>query len=246
MASYTTVPNKALKIHNCKMKCDDKLAEGIPPPLPSHSFCMCVVGVPGSGKTVFINSLVGAKRRKGIPQGYKKVFNHVIICSPSRSTLTNDIYRDLDENKKHEEFDDVFLDFLTEFTDGTSGEQETTLCILDDVASQLKKSQAIQRRLAYLIQNRRHRYLSFMISVQYYKNVPLPIRSALSHLVLFRPANKKELDHVSDELLPIPKWQVQELIAFVYDAKHNFMFVDMSLRDSNKYEFFKNFDRIVF
>ena len=84
-----------------------------------------------------------------------------------------------------------------------------------------------------------------MISVQYYKNLPLPIRSALTHLVLFRPANKKELDHVSDELLPIPKSQVNDLISFIYDAKHNFMYVDMSLRDSSKYEFCKNFDLIL-
>jgi hypothetical protein len=242
---FETIPNHALKIHNCKMKCDERIAEGIPAPLPSHSFCMCICGVPGSGKTVFINSLVGAKKRKGIPQGYKRVFHHVIICSPSRSSLVNDIYKDLDENKKHDQFDDDFLDFLTEFTDESSEEEETTLCILDDVASQLKRSQSIQRRLAYLIQNRRHRYLSFMISVQYYKNLPLPIRSALTHLVLFRPANKKELDHVSDELLPIPKSQVNDLISFIYDAKHNFMYVDMSLRDSSKYEFYKNFDLIL-
>ena len=78
MASFTTVPNKDLKIHNCDSYCDGKLAEGIPAPLPSYSFCMCVVGVPGSGKTVFVNSLVGSKKRKGIPQGYKRVFSRLL------------------------------------------------------------------------------------------------------------------------------------------------------------------------
>ena len=43
---------------NSEMKCDKLICTDLPDPLPNQSFAMLVVGTPGSGKSVFINSAV--------------------------------------------------------------------------------------------------------------------------------------------------------------------------------------------
>jgi hypothetical protein len=44
----------------------------------------------------------------------------------------------------------------------------------------------------------------------------------------------------------IDKKQLLDFQKFVYDKKHNFLFVDMSLANSNKFLFYKNYDLINF
>jgi len=243
---YDVVKNEDLKIHKCKMNCDEPLGDDIPSVLPRHHFCALICGAAGSGKTSLLNSLMGSRKYRGKRQSYKGVFDHVIICSPSLKSLSNNIYEDLEDHKKHEEFNMEFIDFLTEFTGISSDDKENTICILDDVGSSLKKSKQIQEQLAYLIMNRRHRRLSFFILVQYFKNVPLPVRTNVSHLFLFKPSNKREMDNVWEELMAIPKSELLNFASFVWDKKHSFLYVDLSLKHSNSFIFYKQFDKIIF
>ena len=244
--SFKTIPNENLKIRKQEMTCDGKICDDIPPPLSCYSASYMIVGSAGSGKTNWITSILGSKKKNNMRQGLKKCFDHVIICSPSLSTLKINIFSDLDENKRWTEFNDAFLDYVTELTDETSEEEENTLVILDDVTSQLKKNMQLQRRLTYLFFNRRHRRITFFLSVQRSISVPLSIREAITHVVMFRPRNLKEVEHISNEYLPIPKSKVNELLSFVFDKKYNFLFIDMSLQNSDKFLFYKNFDLIVF
>lgn len=236
---YNVIPNKNLKIKKCKMKCDIKLGDNIPRPLPDESFAMVINGSAGSGKSNLISNLLGSKSM------YRKVFHHVIICSPSLNTLQNNIFKDLDETKKHAKFDETFLEYVMDFTDFQSNKDdpETTLVILDDVANQLKGNMDLQRRLGHLVMNRRHRYLSIIITSQQFRLIPLPVRTNITHAILFRPSNRQEQEALM-EILPVPKTQVSNMIDFVYDEKYNFLYVDFSLKHSNKYEFYKNFDYI--
>ena len=134
---------------------------------------------------------------------------------------------------------------MIDFTDKAKEEGETTLVILDDVTQQLKKSQALQKKLGYLLQNRRHRLLSFWVLIQRLIDAPTVLRESITHLILFRPINKREIELVSNEYLPVPKDKVQKLLDFVYDKKYNFLMIDMSLRYDGNFIYYKNFDEIV-
>jgi KaiC/GvpD/RAD55 family RecA-like ATPase len=244
--SFKTIPNKNLSIDKQQMTCDEMICDDIPPPLSSYSATYLVVGSPGSGKTNWLVDILSKNKKKGLRCGLAKCYNHIIIVSPSLATLKNNIFKDLDDNKKYTEFNDEVLDFIIEFTNEKAEENEHTLVIFDDITTQLKKSQALQRKLGYLIFNRRHRFLSFMILVQRYIDTPSIVRDALTHLVLFKPTNRREVEYISNEILPVTKDKVHELLSFVYDKKYNFLFVDLSLKHSSDYIYYKNFDEIIF
>ena len=73
------------KIKPPKMSCDYKLSKSpVKPPFPNRSFSMLIVGKPGSGKTSFLISLLNQKGENRI---YRKVFKHIMIVSPSLSSL---------------------------------------------------------------------------------------------------------------------------------------------------------------
>ena len=105
--------------------------------------------------------------------------------------------------------------------------------------------QQLKKHIMQLAFNRRHRRLSMITTVQSYKNLPVGLRTSASHLVLWRPVNQKELISVWEEVLgPIEKKDLNKFIDWVFDKKHNFLFVDMSLLFSSKFIFYKNWERI--
>lgn len=244
--SYTTVKNTNLEVKKTKMTCDGSLASDIPRPLPRHSHTLLFVGHPGSGKTNLMVSILSQHKKNGRRCGMAKVYDHVIIVSPSLGTLKNNIFKDLDENKKWDEFNDEMLNFVIDFTDKAVEENETTLLILDDVTQQLKKSNALQKKLGYLLQNRRHRSLSVWCLIQRLIDAPTVLRESITHLILFRPINRREIELVSNEYLPVQKNEIQNLLNFVYSEKYNFLLIDMSLRYDSNFLYYKNFDEIVF
>ena len=44
---------------------------------------------------------------------------------------------------------------------------------------------------------------------------------------------------------PIERANLNKFIDWVFDKKHNFLFVDMSLLISSKFIFYKNWDKII-
>ena len=149
---------------------------------------------------------------------------------------------------RKDEFNFEFLNDISEFTTMAAGDCQNTLIILDDIGSQLKNA-GLERKFAQLCQTRRHRNLSIWLLMQRFTQIPKTIRaSCLTHIWIFRPQNQLELKQIFDEMLSgaIDKKQLLDFQKFVYDKKHNFLFVDMSLVHSNKFLFYKNYDLINF
>ena len=121
---------------------------------------------------------------------------------------------------------------------------------MDDIGSQLRRSQAIDKKLTQLIQNRRHMFCSTIFLVQKYRDLGTGIRSAISHLITFRPKNLPERDAILTEMVPLPLKQSIELLDYVFEQgeedKYAFLFVDLSLRKSSKYRYFKKFNELNF
>ena len=88
--------------------------------------------------------------------------------------------------------------------------------------------------------------MSFWILIQRLIDAPTVLRESITHFVLFRPTNKREIELVSNEYLPVAKSKVQDMLDFVYDKKYNFLMIDMSLRYSGNFLYYKNFDEIIF
>ena len=211
----------------------------------SRSFCMLICGKSGSGKTNFLTNLLKTGVVNGRRLGLKKQFENIVVCSPSIASLKTNIFKNLDDSKMFTEFNEEFIDFLVDFCHEEKEEGNNTLVILDDVGSELRRSAMVEKKFLQLIYNKRHLGLSIICTVQKYNNASVGVRTNMTHLILFRPTNMKELQTVHEEVIPIEKNKLNDFIDFVFDKKYNFLMVDMSLHLSPTFVFYKNFDRII-
>lgn len=244
---YEVEVNDDMKNSKVEMLVDRAMADNMNPAIESlsKSFCMLICGKSGSGKTNFLTNLLQTGVVNGQRRGLKKQFENIVVCSPSLASLKDNIFKNLDESKIFNSFDEEFIDYLIDFCHNEKAEGNNTLVILDDVGSELRRSAMVEKKFLQLIYNKRHLGLSLICTVQKYNNASVGVRTNMTHLVLFRPTNMKELLTIHEEVLPIHKKKINEFIEFVFDVKYNFLLVDMSLHLSPTFVFYRNFDRIL-
>ena len=244
----TEKPNK-LTLHNSKNNLDHPLCKDLPEPLPNYSgFSMLIVGASGSGKTTALYSMMSARKKKGMRQSYLKCFHKIYVVSPTiaNNSIKNDPFKKLPENQIHRKLTLDVLDELEEEIQKNREEGLNSTIIFDDVGSQLRKSAAIDKKLTQMIQNRRHDYTSYFILLQKYRDAGTGIRNNISHFITFKPKNRLERESIVNELLPFKQNKSESLLNYVFenDDKFSFLFVDMSLKKTNKFKFYKKFNEL--
>jgi GTPase SAR1 family protein len=228
-----------IKLNLPKFTVDDNpIADGeLPYPLSllDRYHAMAFIGRAGSGKTSMIVSMLQNKK----PKIFRKRFENIIVIMPksSRASLKNNIFdKNLSEDKLFNELDENIIDEIISKIEEASELGEKTLLILDDVASQLKKSTYLQTRLNHIIYNRRHLHCCLWMALQTYSSLPLTCRKNLSHAFIWKPA-KKEAENLFEELFEMKKETVSEIMNEAYDKDHNYIY--MSIYDQ---KLFKNLD----
>jgi len=247
--NITEIENKDLHISPAKMNLDNRLdtdKDPLPSPLPNTSFSFAIVGSSGSGKTSLMSSIITSKKKNGKRQSYIKLFSKICICSPTLASFKSNIWGKI--KSKYEKFDLQFLHELEEISQEHWEDGKQTLAILDDIGATLKKDKKTEMKLVSMLQNRRHIGLSVIILVQKWKDLPSGVRNNLTNVAIFRPKNNMEKEAVFGELLPMKKQLWDNIYDYVYDDsdKYNFLFVDMSLKVSPTYRYYKKFNQLIF
>ena len=238
-------------ISKIKMNLDGILANDIPEPLPNKSgFNLVINGYSGSGKTNLLINILHRRAKDGKRQSLRKVFDSVIIVSPTLKSLANNIFEDLEDKKKFTKFDDAMLDGLEQILDEMKEKEEEdgdkyfTLLILDDVGSQIKNNKRTEARFSSIVQNRRHLgsgCLSIISIVQKHKNMPISIRSNLTHYITFLPKNQLEKESIFTEYVSLPKKHMNDFFNFFFQNKFDNLLIDMS---SPPFKFYRNFNKV--
>lgn len=238
-------------ISKIKMNLDGILANDIPEPLPNKSgFNLVINGYSGSGKTNLLINILHRRAKDGKRQSLRKVFDSVIIVSPTLKSLANNIFEDLEDKKKFTKFDDAMLDGLEQILDEMKEKEEEdgdkyfTLLILDDVGSQIKNNKRTEARFSSIVQNRRHLGsggLSIISIVQKHKNMPISIRSNLTHYITFLPKNQLEKESIFTEYVSLPKKHMNDFFNFFFQNKFDNLLIDMS---SPPFKFYRNFNKV--
>lgn len=239
--------NDSVCLHNSKNNLDKILANDIPDPLPNYSgFSLLICGASGSGKTTALYSMMSAKKSKGKRQSYRKCFHRIYIVSPTMAnhSIKNDPFNSIPKNQIHRTLTLKVLEELEEQIKENRENNHHSVIIFDDVGSQLRKSQAIDKKLTQMIQNRRHDFTSYFILLQKYRDAGTGIRNNISHFMTYKPKNRIERDAITNELLPFKHQVSEQLLSYVFenDDKYSYLFVDMSLRQTNKFRFFNKFN----
>tara|TARA_R100000951_G_scaffold73235_2_gene61617 strand:- start:1029 stop:1796 length:768 start_codon:yes stop_codon:yes gene_type:complete len=234
--------DKKIVVSGQKFSCDD-IDDTIPPPLPQKGgFAMLIVGKPGMGKTSLILSLV-CKSGKA----FNRKFDRVYVWSPSLITMEGDPFEMIPDDQKYEEatFENI-QGVLDEIKD--SGDK--VLFIFDDVIADLrgKGKGAIENLLQKIFFNRRHLAgaggsVSIIATSQTYNKIDSKLRKTASQLVFYENKQKRERESIFDEIILIPKQEYIDALRFIYDKKHNFMYIDTTLPENKMIH--KNFNQLI-
>ena len=111
----------------------------------------------------------------------------------------------LDKEKIYHDFSYDILDRIFNQVMGYAQEEEDTLLLIDDFASELKNGDVL-KLLNSLVNNRRHLRLSIWMGVQTYKSIPLSNHKTINVLVLFKCMNKAEIKTIWEEMTFLSKY----------------------------------------
>ena len=233
--------DKKIVISGQKFTCDD-VDSTIPAPLPQKGgFAIIICGRPGMGKTSLILSLV-CKQGKAFNRKFDKVF----VFSPSLITMEDDPFELIPEEQK---FEEVTMENLDEVLEDIKDSGEKVLLILDDVFADIrgKGKAAIENKLQKIFFNRRHLCgaggsCSIIATSQTYNKIDTKLRKTESQLVQYKPV-KKEVENIYDYIIQIPKKEFYDVCKYIYDKKHNFMYIDTQLPEDKMIH--KNFNQLI-
>ena len=261
---FIETDNKKLDIDKISMNCDGCLSPDLVEPLNSFrsGFNLLIAGYSGSGKTSLLVNLLSKPKKAGVRQSFKNLFSNVVVVSPSLHTLKNNIFKDLADEKQYTQFTEEMLDNFYLLLDkikqdeldlakqeDREPEPQYTLLILDDVASSLRKNKKLEQRFINLLQNRRHLGLggvSIISIVQSVVQVAPQHRNNLSHLITFRPKNKKEEERIYTEFVNQPQKFMDDFFNYFFQDKYDFMLIDLTLRDSANFLFYRKYNPVLF
>ena len=113
------------------MTCDVVIHDQIKPPLPGRrgAFFMIICGIPGSGKTSCMVSLLSSR------DAYRKAFDnvHVVMPSHSAASLKKNLFKGHD--KMYDELTMDTLEMILESAKDEAEKKHNNLLILDDVTT---------------------------------------------------------------------------------------------------------------
>ena len=218
--------------------------------LKQKAISIWLTGLSGSGKTTLMTSMMSAHKKSGIRQSYRKVFDNILICSPTLGqgkSAKKDVFKDISSDQKWKEFNLQTMDEIMNFLETAREEDEHSCLILDDIGAMLKKTAGAEKKLTSFLQNRRHLFCSCFILVQKFKDMPTGIRNNASHFVTFRPKNQLEQESICSEMMPYGRKHWQQIMDYCFenDDRFSFLMIDMSLRNTNKFLYYKKFDKML-
>ena len=210
------------------------ICESIKPPLPNKPATFLISARPNSGKSVLCESI--------IKKQYRRCFDSIIVCAPptSRSCFEHSVLQHADPHKTFDELNEETVEQIYDLVVAnrdTGDEQDPpeeyyALLYLDDVQQALK-SKLVERKFREMLQAYRHLNLTILCSVQTIMSVSKSCRDLFRCLIQFREPSRLVRQRLHDEWAgQLDKEQFAELLEYVWDKKHNFLFVD---REKNQF-----------
>jgi len=205
-----------LKIDRIPMTCaEDDLK--VPDPLQKNCFFYMIVGVPGSGKSNLVYSLISRKNF-----AYYRQFEYVVIFSASLHTLDKKL--GLPQEQLIGGFDEAKLQ---KQLDIVKKQEHRALFIFDDVIASIKRGMPHFQKLIW---NRRHqgKGISIMLVSQRLNAIPLEIRSASTGVFFFASKNNTELEILRKEFFGMKDPEFREILRNVFREKFDFLYLNLT------------------
>jgi hypothetical protein len=194
-------------------------------------------------------------QKKGIRRSFKKIFDHVIIISPSLKTLKDNCFAGL--KHKFTEFNEDVLEEINTILeesneddedddcDGDPNNPAKTLLVMDDIGSMLKGDMK-EKMFNHLVKNRRHKHLSIICITQKFKDASTTHRANLTHFITFKPRNELEMTSIYDEMVGQPKKYMHDIMNSIFNKRFTTLMVDFTQHHGQGFKYYSNFRPIEF
>ena len=216
----------------------------------SSGFNLLLNGASGSGKSNLLVNMLRSQndKKRGIRKSFKKIFDNVVVVSPSLKTLKDDVFDNL--KYRFDKWDDETMDALDEVLERNDEldddeEIEKTLLILDDCGSMLKGE--TERRFNNMVKNRRHKHLSIICVTQKFKDASTTHRANLTHFISFKPRNALEMESLYTEMIGQERKYMHDIMNGLFKKKYDHLLVDFT-QSTNKagFQYYSNFRPVDF
>tara|TARA_R110002126_G_scaffold87969_1_gene211061 strand:+ start:75 stop:593 length:519 start_codon:yes stop_codon:yes gene_type:complete len=161
--------------------------------------------------------------------------------------MDSDPFELIPEDQK---FEEVTLDNLTGVLDEIKDSGEKVLFIMDDVIADVrgKGKGAIENLIQKIFFNRRHLAgaggsVSIIATSQAYNKIDPKLRKTASQIIFYKNLHKKETESLFDEVILLPRKEYTDTLRYVFNKKHDFMYIDTTA-DPDKM-IHKNFNRLT-
>jgi ABC-type transport system involved in cytochrome bd biosynthesis fused ATPase/permease subunit len=246
------VENKDLQIKKINMLCDqviqDNKGRTVAKPLMNTSSFVIISGASGSGKTNLLISLLKSNKLtkdKSAKLSYRNCFDKILFVSPSSGTIKDNPLEKIADDQKFEEINEDMFDMLDDISEDAVEDEKFNLLILDDVSSQLRLREN-EHRLNQIIKNRRHKNLTVWCVTHKVTDLSPKLRCNASQIYLFKPKTNKEIQSIQEEYMLMPKKDADLVMGAAFQTRYDFMMIDASLRESPDFQFYRNFNLLVF
>ena len=126
---------------------------------------------------------------------------------------------------------------------------EKVLFVFDDVIADIrgKGKGMVENLLQKIFFNRRHLAgaggsVSIIATSQSYNKIDPKLRKTASQIVFYKNLHKKETESLFDEVILLPKKEYIDTLRFVFNKKHDFLYIDTT-QDPDKM-LHKNFNQL--
>lgn len=237
-----------LKVKDPKYKIHP-LDKNLHPHLPRHAFLMLLIAPPRSGKSALITNLLAN------PSFYNALeyWDFVYYISPTQNfDKTTMHYLPKLENVIQIDDHDTLLHLdklLKEIMDGQMKrleekdpktgkplEMERILIVLDDMLGYLNSNDALPN----ICTRYRHYNMSFIITAQSFRKIPLVVRNCANQIVFFKLNNEKELEKIDEEYGSSYHSNFINIAKAITSTKYNFVYLN-----HDELKLYKNFTDLV-
>ena len=199
--------------------------------LSKTPFTLYVVGRPGSGKSLFIESMI--KHNYNVKSN-QTCWDRIFYMCPtaSQDSYEDSFVGDMDESDIYDKLTyDTLLDVYEEAkevaAEGTKKKPRFSLLVIDDMSTELRDKQ-VKRQLLLMLRNFRHIGLSIIICSQNYMALDSMHRQIIRQLVQFNTGSVIEKERLWVEFFShIPKQTFFTIFwDYIFDEKYQFLMCD--------------------